>query len=35
MLPLPKNEKELFKAAKDCVLKFADMESLEAVMTEV
>lgn len=28
------DEKELFKAAKDCGLKFADMESLEAVMAE-
>lgn len=28
------DEKELFKAAKDCGLKFADMENLEAVMAE-
>lgn len=28
------DEKELFKAAKDCGLKFADMEILEAVMAE-
>lgn len=28
------DDKELFKAAKDCGLKFADMESLEAVMAE-
>ena len=26
------DEKELFKAAKDCGLKFADMESLEVVI---
>lgn len=28
------DEKELFKAAKDCGLKFADMESLEVVTAE-